>query len=64
MTILGKHVIMRETLIVIISGREGAMTVVRKPIKRHSDRSEESVTQMKEMETILFIIFFILGEKR
>ena len=44
MTILGKHVIMRETLIVIISGREGAMTVVRKPIKRHSDRSEESVT--------------------
>ena len=60
MTILGKHVIMRETLIVIISGREGAMTVVRKPIKRHSDRSEESVTQMKEKETILFSIYCIL----
>ena len=60
MTILGKHVIMRETLIVIISGREGAMTVVRKPIKRHSDRSEESVTQMKEKETILLSTYCIL----
>jgi hypothetical protein len=30
MTILGKHVIMKETLIVIISGREESATMVRK----------------------------------
>ena len=35
MTIGGKGVIMRETLIVILNECEGSITVVRKPVRRH-----------------------------
>ena len=48
MTILGKHVIMKETLIVIISGREGSAPMVEKTIRRHSERSEESAALMRK----------------
>ena len=42
MTILGKHVIMRETLIVIISGREGSSAVLREENGKASSRVIDS----------------------
>ena len=46
MTIGGKGVIMRETLIVILSGCEGSAPMAGKTIRRHSERSEESTAVM------------------
>ena len=46
MTIGGKGVIMRETLIVILSGCERSAPMVGKTIRRHSERSEGSIAVM------------------
>ena len=46
MTIGGKGVIMRETLIVILSGCERSAPMAGKTIRRHSERSEESIAVM------------------
>ena len=46
MTIGGKGVIMRETLIVILSGCEGSAPMVGKTIRHHSEHSEGSIAVM------------------
>ena len=46
MTIGGKGVIMRETLIVILSGCEGSALMVGKTIRHHSEHSEGSIAVM------------------
>ena len=48
MTIWGKHVIMKETLIVIISGREGSAPMVEKTIRRHPVRQRRIYTRGEE----------------
>ncbi len=56
MTILGKHVIMKETLIVIISGREGSAPMVEKTIRRHPERMRRICTRGGENGKMLFNI--------
>ena len=45
---------MKETLIVIISGREGSVPVVGKTIRCHSERSEESAAVLREEKQELY----------
>lgn len=54
MTIWGKHVIMKETLIVIISGREGSAPMVEKTIRRHPERMRRICTHGGESGKMLF----------
>ena len=45
---------MKETLIVIISGREGSAAVVRKTVRRHSERQRRICTRGGESGKMLF----------
>ena len=54
MTIWGKHVIMKETLIVIISGREGSAPMVEKTIRRHPVRQRRIYTRGEESRKMSF----------
>ena len=47
-TILGKHVIMKETLSVIISGHEGSVPPVRTSARRHSEQQRRIYTRGEE----------------
>ena len=51
MTILGKGVIVRETLNVILNECEGSVSMVRKAVRRHSKRQQRICYSVKERDS-------------